>query len=60
MRKCNLDHLLDYFPTGTTEGDRSLLDRAFVRDEEFVDYITPPPESPRILVGKKGSGKVQF
>jgi hypothetical protein len=49
--------LQKYFPTGTTEGERHILRKAFVQTEEFSQIITPPPFSPRILVGKKGSGK---
>ncbi|RZU38325.1 hypothetical protein EV700_2255 [Fluviicoccus keumensis] len=52
-----LEILIKYFPTGTTEGERHILRRAFVQAEEFADLITPPPYSPRLLVGKKGSGK---
>lgn len=52
-----LDHLAEYFPTGTTEGERHILKRAFVQLDEFSNLICPPPFSPRVLVGKKGSGK---
>ncbi|HCU0722340.1 P-loop ATPase, Sll1717 family [Pseudomonas aeruginosa] len=53
----NLERLVEYFPTGTAEGERHILRQAFVQAEEYPDLITPPPYSPRILVGKKGSGK---
>ncbi|MBU1042800.1 MAG: hypothetical protein KJ915_00155 [Candidatus Omnitrophica bacterium] len=49
--------LLYYVPTGTTEGERHILNEAFVQTEEYKEIITPPPNSPRLLVGKKGSGK---
>lgn len=52
-----LDILATYFPTGTAEGERHILQRAFVQADEYADLITPPPHSPRVLVGKKGSGK---
>lgn len=55
MRK--LEVLVSYFPTGTAEGERHILRQAFVQAEEYSDLITPHPFSPRILVGKKGSGK---
>lgn len=52
-----LEHLIEYFPTGTTEGERHILRRAFVQLEEFSTLICPSPFSPRLIVGKKGSGK---
>ncbi|OGW44389.1 MAG: hypothetical protein A2X57_07125 [Nitrospirae bacterium GWD2_57_8] len=52
-----LQILVGYFPTGTTEGERHILRKAFVQTEEYTDLITPPPHSPRIIIGKKGSGK---
>lgn len=52
-----MDALLEFFPTGTAEGEQLILERAFVQAEEYVDLMAPPPLSPRLLVGKKGSGK---
>lgn len=52
-----LQTLLAYFPTGTAEGEKHILRQAFVQANEYSDLITPPPFSPRILVGKKGCGK---
>ena len=52
-----LDSLLKFVPTGTTEGEKSILGEAFIRADEFAEIITPPSGSPRILVGKKGAGK---
>jgi len=53
----SLETLLKYFPTGTTEGERHILRKAFVQLDEYADIISPPPFSPRVLIGKKGSGK---
>lgn len=52
-----LETLLSFFPTGTTEGERHILRKAFVQLEEYTDIVSPPPFSPRLLIGKKGSGK---
>lgn len=49
--------LLYYVPTGTTEGEKHILNEAFVQTDEYKEIITPPPSSPRLLIGKKGSGK---
>lgn len=55
--KVRLDALLKYVPTGTTEGEKTILSEAFIKADEFSEIITPPSGSPRILVGKKGAGK---
>jgi len=52
-----LNALLYYVPTGTTEGEKHILNEAFVQTDTYKEIITPPPNSPRLLVGKKGSGK---
>lgn len=52
-----LDELLRYFPAGATESETHILTRAFVYQEHYEDLITPPPTSPRIMVGRKGTGK---
>lgn len=52
-----LNALLAFCPTGTAEGEQHILRQAFVRAEEYGELMTPPPSSPRLLVGKKGSGK---
>lgn len=52
-----LSHVLEYFPTGTAEGDRKILDRVFVYVDEFSQVIAPPQGSPHLLVGMKGCGK---
>lgn len=54
---CACDALLEYFPAGTAEGERHILSDAFVAGSEYVDLMTPPPFNPRLLVGKKGTGK---
>lgn len=53
----NLSRLIDYFPAGATEGERHILSRVFVYWETYAALLTPPPTSPRLLIGKKGSGK---
>lgn len=53
----NLDLLLKYFPTGTTEGEKQLFDRVFVTPEQLPEVLTAPAGSPRVLVGNKGIGK---
>lgn len=53
----NLETLLNYFPSGTAEGERSLLDRVFIYADEFSKLISPLPGNPVLLVGDKGSGK---
>lgn len=52
-----MNSLLYYVPTGTTEGEKHILREAFVQAAEYAEIITPPSGSPRLLVGKKGSGK---
>src|SRR6056297_2613481 len=53
----DLSKLITYFPTGTAEGERDILDRVFVYADEFSSVIDPPEGSPNLLVGFKGSGK---
>src|SRR5687768_13372905 len=52
-----LDALLQYFPTGTTEGERQFLDRAFVAPGQLAEVLACVEGSPRILVANKGVGK---
>lgn len=52
-----LEYVLEYFPTGTAEGDRDILDKVFIYAQEFKQIISPPKASPHLLVGTKGSGK---
>nr|WP_320015479.1 hypothetical protein [uncultured Desulfobacter sp.] len=55
-----LDILSKYFGSGTAETETSFLDKAFVTQKDFLSIISLLPASPRILVGKKGSGKSAF
>ena len=52
-----LQELLKWFPTGTAEGERSILPKVFVYVDEIEAILNPPSGSPNLLVGKKGSGK---
>lgn len=52
-----MEALSYYVPTGTAEGERYILQEAFVQTHEYADIIAPPIGSPRLLIGKKGSGK---
>lgn len=52
-----LQALQHFTPTGTTEGERHILDQVFVEQEDFDSLVIPKPLSPIVLVGKKGSGK---
>lgn len=51
------DYLLKYFPTGTAEGDRHFLNRAYISPDQLTSILSIPPGSPRVLVGNKGVGK---
>lgn len=53
----NLQSLQHFTPTGTSEGEKHILDQVFVEQENFDKLIIPKPGSPIVLVGKKGSGK---
>jgi hypothetical protein len=56
-----LDILKTYFSSaGTAEGDGNILDEAFVPLQDFLKIVNPPYASPRLLVGRKGSGKSAF
>jgi len=57
MSRKPLDVLLDYFPAGATESERHIMPRVFVYWEDYAELVTPPPTSPRLLVGRKGTGK---
>lgn len=57
MTDQRFQHLLEFFPTGTAEGEKDILHRVFVYADEFERVISPPTNSPHILVGTKGSGK---
>jgi hypothetical protein len=53
----NLTALSRYFLTGTAEGDRSLLSKVFIHNDQLADLIAIEPGAMRILVGNKGAGK---
>lgn len=53
----NLQALQYFTPTGTSEGEKHILDQVFVEQEDFDELVIPKPMSPVVLVGKKGSGK---
>lgn len=53
----NLRELIDWFPSGTAEGEKSILEEAFVYVDDFADIMAPPPGNPHLLIGNKGSGK---
>lgn len=53
----NVDYLKKYFHTGTAEGDRSFLDKAFVSPEQLAEILSIAPGTMHILVGNKGTGK---
>ncbi|GAB6143501.1 P-loop ATPase, Sll1717 family [Desulfocicer niacini] len=55
-----LNVLSKYFGSGTAETESSFLDKAFVPHEDYLSIITLQPASPRLLIGKKGSGKSAF
>lgn len=57
MTRNNLDTLLEYFPAGATESERHILPRVFVYWDQYAELLTPPPTAPRLLIGKKGTGK---
>ena len=53
----SLTTLQRYFPTGTTEGEKQILDDVFVTPNQFGAILGAPIGNPRILVGRKGVGK---
>ncbi|WP_439602468.1 P-loop ATPase, Sll1717 family [Devosia sp.] len=53
----SLETLLSYFPSGTAEGEKGLLEQVFVYANELAKVIAPPEGNPYLLVGDKGSGK---
>lgn len=54
----NLIALEKYFPkTGNTESDKEILVQAYILSDEFNKILKVPQGMPRIIVGKKGSGK---
>lgn len=53
----NLNELRNWFPSGTAEGELTILEKVFVYVDQFSDIMSPPPGNPHLLIGKKGSGK---
>lgn len=53
----NLAELISWFPSGTAEGEKPILDRVFVYVDEFASVMAPPVGNPYLLIGAKGSGK---
>lgn len=53
----NLTELLKWFPSGTAEGERTILERVFVYVDQFEGLMAPPEGNPLLLIGSKGSGK---
>ncbi|WP_207460107.1 hypothetical protein [Azospirillum sp. SYSU D00513] len=53
----NLHELISWFPSGTAEGEKAILERVFVYVDEFSNVMAPPVGNPHLLVGSKGSGK---
>ncbi len=53
----DLNHLISWFPSGTAEGEKTILEHVFVYVDEFANMMAPPPGNPHLLIGPKGSGK---
>ena len=53
----NVESLKKYFQTGTAEGDRAFLDKAYISHEQLADILSIEEGTLRILVGNKGTGK---
>lgn len=53
----DLDHVIEWFPAGTAEGEKQILDRVFVYVDEFAKIMSPPSGNPYLVIGSKGSGK---
>ena len=52
-----LEELENWFPSGTAEGERAILERVFVYADELRRALSPKPGNPLLLVGRKGTGK---
>ncbi len=57
MTEHSLTDLQRWFPTGTAEGERDILPKVFIENDQLERIFSPPLGSPHLLVGKKGSGK---
>ncbi len=52
-----LEELENWFPSGTAEGERAILESVFVYMDELRRVLAPKPGNPLLLVGRKGTGK---
>lgn len=52
-----LDSLLLFCGAGTAESESDIIGKTFVTTRDFVALVTPNLGSPRLIVGRKGSGK---
>jgi len=52
-----LDILWRFFPSGTTEGEQSILQDVFIYPDQMSEVMTFPSGNPCLLVGSKGVGK---
>lgn len=52
-----LREIATWFPTGTAEGEKAIAEQTFVYVDQFEKILSPPEGSPRVLIGRKGSGK---
>ena len=57
MAKSGLYVFKQYFGEGTAETEKDFLERAFLPSKEYLEIIEVPAYAPRLIVGKKGSGK---
>jgi len=46
-----------YFGEGTAETEKDFLEKAFLPFDRYLEIIDVPSFAPRLIVGKKGSGK---
>lgn len=53
----SLEILENWFPSGTAEGERQILERVFVYVSELKRVLAPRPGNPYLLIGRKGTGK---
>lgn len=53
----NLAMLENWFPSGTAEGERAILEQVFVYVDELKRVMAPKPGNPYLLIGRKGTGK---
>ncbi len=56
-QKSGLIAFKKYFGDGTAETEKDFLEKAFLPVERYLEIIDVPTYAPRLIVGKKGSGK---